>query len=207
MWHKADAILLGRPLSCRQLVSLQQKLAVMQADPDHTLAEVLPLQEQLDMIDAERWAGGRAGGGCGCGASLPSPLCNHTSHLAWPLMRQLNCAMQCNAMQCNAMQCNAMHPSRLAACRLSKGGSWGSGAAGGEAPGEAACNEALNRCYELLASCMRSAEDVALEMKASSVASPRGPLRRSREAPVRRGRCGAPALHCLWHVLPLPRMS
>ena len=110
-------------------------------------------------------------------------------------------------MQSNAMQCNAMHPSRLAACRLSKGGSWGSGAAGGEAPGEAACNEALNRCYELLASCMRSAEDVALEMKASSVASPRGPLRRSREAPVRRGRCGAPALHCLWHVLPLPRMS
>jgi hypothetical protein len=44
-------------------VSLQQKLAVMQADPDHTLAEVLPLQEQLDMIDAERWAGGQVAGG------------------------------------------------------------------------------------------------------------------------------------------------
>lgn len=26
-----------------------------QADPDHTLAEVLPLQQQLDEIDAERW--------------------------------------------------------------------------------------------------------------------------------------------------------
>jgi hypothetical protein len=48
---------------------------------------------------------------------------------------------------------------------LSKGGSFASGAEE-ELPGEHACNEALNHCYELLASCLRRAEDVSPEMKA-----------------------------------------
>ncbi|PSC69848.1 hypothetical protein C2E20_6606 [Micractinium conductrix] len=95
-----------------RLVALQAQLAKMQADADHTLADVLPLQEQLDAIDTER---------------------------------------------------------------LSKNGSFATGTAPAELPGESACNEArrgsllkcrvLNHCYELLAACMRAAEDVSPEMK------------------------------------------
>ncbi|KAL4418732.1 hypothetical protein ABPG77_001789 [Micractinium sp. CCAP 211/92] len=85
----------------RRLVALEVQLARMQADPDHTLAEVLPLQQQLDEIDAER---------------------------------------------------------------LSKGGSFASGTDDG-LPGEHVCGEALNHCYELLAGCVRSAEDISPEMK------------------------------------------
>lgn len=84
-----------------RLLTLQAQLAKMQADADHTLAEVLPLQEQLDEIDAER---------------------------------------------------------------LSKGGSFASGTDTAP-PGEAVCNEVLNHCYELLAVCVRGAEDVSPEMK------------------------------------------
>lgn len=58
--HPASSI--QQPLSClcfhstprRRLVGLQAQLARMQADADHTLAEVLPLQHALDEIDAER---------------------------------------------------------------------------------------------------------------------------------------------------------
>lgn len=37
-----------------RLLALQAKLAAVQADADHTLAEALPLQAELDAIDAER---------------------------------------------------------------------------------------------------------------------------------------------------------
>ncbi|EFN55216.1 hypothetical protein CHLNCDRAFT_134458 [Chlorella variabilis] len=90
----------------------------MQADADHTLAEVLPLQHALDEIDAER---------------------------------------------------------------LSKGGSFATGAQTA-VPGESACNEVLNHCYELLADCGRKAQDVSPEMKASCRADVYDQLRRIKNA-------------------------
>lgn len=177
----------------------------MQADADHTLAEVLPLLEQLDEIDAERWVVASClwfydersfpGSSRSC---CTQPLCPY----AWadrPTM----------PLACSRSLCR----------RLSKGGSFASGTDTAQ-PGEAVCNEVrpasfqlgprshagctaqsassgccsvhaacvvcmpscadaqplhpafvfqlmqvLNHCYELLAACVRGAEDVSVEMK------------------------------------------
>lgn len=55
----------------RRLVALQAQLAKIQADADHTLAEVLPLQEHLDEIDAERLS--KAGGSFASGTTAEQP--------------------------------------------------------------------------------------------------------------------------------------
>ncbi len=50
-----------RPMHAR-LVGLHRRLQRMQQQRDHTLQEVVPLQAELDEVDAERW-GSRPGPG------------------------------------------------------------------------------------------------------------------------------------------------
>lgn len=55
---RVSTCLLCSPASaCECLARHSQAIlhVAVQADPDHTLAEVLPMQQQLDEIDAERW--------------------------------------------------------------------------------------------------------------------------------------------------------
>ncbi|KAL4428371.1 hypothetical protein ABPG75_002460 [Micractinium tetrahymenae] len=70
----------------RRLTALEAQLAKMQADPDHTLGEVLPLQQQLDEIDAERLSKGGSFASC-AEADLPGEhVCNEVLNHCYELL-------------------------------------------------------------------------------------------------------------------------
>lgn len=111
---------------------LQPDVTCLQADADHTLAEVLPLQEQLDEIDAERWV-------CFAGCSLDSVFVLGTVTMEADM--QLLTNPHITADLC-------YHPCR----RLSKGGSFASGTDTAQ-PGEAVCNEVSPTGFQLRPCC------------------------------------------------------